>query len=122
MDQSSSPTSKSTAAYLANKESETGIKCILINETYVKLPYASAMNLCAFGLLKRALGKRQIKTLNGLDDKSSSTLPSTVPATPHPSQQGTSEQSSKLQVRFTEPPAQYVARSGSVIQPSRRFL
>ncbi|GFY38660.1 hypothetical protein TNIN_450141 [Trichonephila inaurata madagascariensis] len=47
-------------------------------------------------------------------DKSSttSTSSSTVPATPHHSQQGTSEQSSKLRVRFAEPPAQYVTRSG----------
>ncbi|GFY44324.1 putative gag-pol protein [Trichonephila inaurata madagascariensis] len=59
-----------------------------------------------------------------LDDKSSttSTSPSTVPDTPHHSQQSTSEQPSKLRVRFAEPPAQYVTRSGRAIQPSRLFL
>ncbi|GFY58245.1 hypothetical protein TNIN_195031 [Trichonephila inaurata madagascariensis] len=43
-----------------------------------------------------------------LVDKSSttSTSPSTVPATLHHSQQGTAEQSSKLRVRFAEHPAQ----------------
>ncbi|GFS49859.1 hypothetical protein TNIN_228801 [Trichonephila inaurata madagascariensis] len=57
-------------------------------------------------------------------DKSSttSTAPSIVPATPHHLQQGTSEQSSKLRVRFAEPPAQYVTRSGCAVHPSRRFL
>ncbi|GFW09126.1 hypothetical protein TNCV_315371 [Trichonephila clavipes] len=54
-------------------------------------------------------------------DKSSttSTSPSIVPATPHHSQQGTSEQSSKLRVRFAEPPAQYATRSDRIVQPSR---
>ncbi|GFY43777.1 transposon Ty3-G Gag-Pol polyprotein [Trichonephila inaurata madagascariensis] len=59
-----------------------------------------------------------------LDDKSSttSTSPSTVPDTPQHSQQRTSEQPSKLRVRFAEPPAQYVTRSGRAILPSRLFL
>ncbi|GFR01947.1 putative gag-pol protein [Trichonephila clavata] len=59
-----------------------------------------------------------------LVDKSSttSTSPSTVSATPHHSQQSTSEQSSKLRVRFAEPPAQYVTRSGRAVHPSKRFL
>ncbi|GFS41007.1 hypothetical protein TNIN_120331 [Trichonephila inaurata madagascariensis] len=54
-------------------------------------------------------------------DKSSitNTSPSTVSATPHHSQQGTSEQSSKLRVRFAEPPAEYATRSGRVVQPSK---
>ncbi|GFQ91976.1 hypothetical protein TNCT_670551 [Trichonephila clavata] len=51
-----------------------------------------------------------------------STSPSTVSATPHHSQQGTSEQSSKLRVKFAEPPAQYVIRSGRAVHPSKRFL
>ncbi|GFU25916.1 hypothetical protein TNCV_5104291 [Trichonephila clavipes] len=59
-----------------------------------------------------------------LDDKSSttSTSLSTVSATSHHSQQGTSEQTSKFRVRFAGPPAQYVTRSGSAFNPSRRFL
>ncbi|GFR22988.1 hypothetical protein TNCT_295441 [Trichonephila clavata] len=59
-----------------------------------------------------------------LVDKSSttSTSPSTVSATPHHSQQSTSEQSSKLRVRFDEPPAQYVTCSGRAVHPSKRFL
>ncbi|GFW68246.1 hypothetical protein TNCV_1881261 [Trichonephila clavipes] len=59
-----------------------------------------------------------------LDNKSStpSTSPLTVPAAPHHSQQGTSEQSSKRRVRFAKPPAQYVTRSGHAVQPSRRFM
>ncbi|GFR26020.1 uncharacterized protein TNCT_687711 [Trichonephila clavata] len=51
-----------------------------------------------------------------------STSPSTVSATPHHSQQSTSEQSSKLRVRFAEPPAQYITRSGRAVHPSKRFL
>ncbi|GFR20992.1 uncharacterized protein TNCT_686391 [Trichonephila clavata] len=59
-----------------------------------------------------------------LVDKSSttSTSPSIVSATQHHSQQSTSEQSSKLRVRFAEPPAQYVTRSGRAVHPSKRFL
>ncbi|GFV14630.1 hypothetical protein TNCV_2586031 [Trichonephila clavipes] len=49
------------------------------------------------------------------------TSPSTV-STPWHSQQDTSEQSSKLQMRFAKPPAQYVTRSGRAVHPSRRFL
>ncbi|GFW37488.1 uncharacterized protein TNCV_860951 [Trichonephila clavipes] len=58
--------SKSTTAYLAKKESETGIKCIPFDEVRVKSPYASAMDFCVLGLLKRALGKRYTRTMNGL--------------------------------------------------------
>ncbi|GFQ77491.1 hypothetical protein TNCT_546721 [Trichonephila clavata] len=59
-----------------------------------------------------------------LVDKSSttSTSPSTVSATPHHSQQSTSEQSSRLRVRFAEPPAQYVTCFGRAVHPSKRFL
>ncbi|GFQ85871.1 hypothetical protein TNCT_438751 [Trichonephila clavata] len=59
-----------------------------------------------------------------LVDKSSttSTSPSTVLATLHQSQQSTSEQSSKLRVRFAEPPAQYVTPSGRPVHPSKLFL
>ncbi|GFS96550.1 hypothetical protein TNCV_3943491 [Trichonephila clavipes] len=46
---------------------------------------------------------------------------STVSAAPHHSQQDTSEQSSKLQERFTEPLSQYVTHSGCAVHPSKRF-
>ncbi|GFQ96372.1 transposon Tf2-6 polyprotein [Trichonephila clavata] len=56
------------------------------------------------------------------NSSTTSTSPSTVSATPHHSQQSTSEQSSKLRVRFAEPPAQFVTRSGRAVHPSKRFL
>ncbi|GFW96636.1 uncharacterized protein TNCV_2846931 [Trichonephila clavipes] len=62
MDKASSHTSKSIAAYLAKKESETGIKCIPFDEISVKSHDASPTDFCAFGLLKRALGKRHPRT------------------------------------------------------------
>ena len=40
-------TSKSTVAYLAKEESETGIKCIPFNDMLVKAPDASPMDFCA---------------------------------------------------------------------------
>ncbi|GFW36115.1 hypothetical protein TNCV_4929781 [Trichonephila clavipes] len=57
-------------------------------------------------------------------DKSSTTSisTSTVSATPHHSQQSTSAQSSKLPVRFPEPPAEYVTHSCRVIQLYKRFV
>ncbi|GFU01904.1 uncharacterized protein TNCV_1523991 [Trichonephila clavipes] len=66
MDKASGHTTKSIAAYFAKKESETGIKCIPFDETHVKSPYTSAMDFCAFVLLKLALGKRHPRTLNEL--------------------------------------------------------
>ncbi|GFW44624.1 hypothetical protein TNCV_4481691 [Trichonephila clavipes] len=59
-------TSKSTVIYLANNESEIGIKCIPFDEIPVKSPGASPMDLCAFGLLKRALRIPHQKTLKRL--------------------------------------------------------
>ncbi|GFU73584.1 transposable element Tcb1 transposase [Trichonephila clavipes] len=47
-----------------------------------------------------------------------STSPSTVSATPHHSQRGTSEQSSKLRVRVTEPPAQHLPNLKSFFHTS----
>ncbi|GFW52504.1 hypothetical protein TNCV_404321 [Trichonephila clavipes] len=47
-----SHTSKPTAGYLAKKESETEIKCILFYEIPVKPPDDSSMDFCAFGSLK----------------------------------------------------------------------
>ncbi|GFV78836.1 uncharacterized protein TNCV_4079361 [Trichonephila clavipes] len=52
MDKTSSHTSKSTAACLGKKESETGIKCIPFDEVREKSPDAFSVNYCAFGLLK----------------------------------------------------------------------
>ncbi|GFR23371.1 hypothetical protein TNCT_178751 [Trichonephila clavata] len=54
-------------------------------------------------------------------DKSSttSTSPSTVSPSPHHLQKSTYEQSSKLRVRFAEPPAQYFTRSGRAVHPSK---
>ncbi|PRD18428.1 UNVERIFIED_CONTAM: hypothetical protein NCL1_60596 [Trichonephila clavipes] len=66
MDKSSSHLCKLAATYLTNEESETGIKCILFDEIRIKSPYVSAIDFCAFGLLKRILGKRHQRTLNGL--------------------------------------------------------
>ncbi|GFV96414.1 uncharacterized protein TNCV_2869911 [Trichonephila clavipes] len=62
MDKAPSRTFKLTAAYLAKEESETRIKCIPFDEIRIKSPYLSAMDFCAFGLLKRALGKRHPRT------------------------------------------------------------
>ena len=50
MDKASCHTSTSTTAYLAKKESETGIKCIPLDEIPVKSPDASPMDFRAFGL------------------------------------------------------------------------
>ncbi|GFV53070.1 uncharacterized protein TNCV_4644291 [Trichonephila clavipes] len=67
MDKAPSHTSESKAAYLEKKKkSETGVKCIPFDETRVKSPYASPKDFCVFLLIKRALGKRHPKTLNGL--------------------------------------------------------
>ncbi|GFT57170.1 hypothetical protein TNCV_1691841 [Trichonephila clavipes] len=66
MDKASSHTSMSTAAYLAKKGPETGIKCAPFDKIRVKSFYASTINFCAFGLLKPAFGKRNPRTLNGL--------------------------------------------------------
>ncbi|GFT22514.1 uncharacterized protein TNCV_3274711 [Trichonephila clavipes] len=63
-DKASSHTYKSTAAYLAKKE--TGKKCILFDNIRVKSSYTSVMDFCAFGVLKRALGKQHPRTLNEL--------------------------------------------------------
>ncbi|GFW21733.1 uncharacterized protein TNCV_2529321 [Trichonephila clavipes] len=66
MDKVSDHTSKSTAAHLAKKETERGLKCIPLDEMRVKSPYVSAMDFWAFGLLKRVLQKRHPIIQNGL--------------------------------------------------------
>ncbi|GFW34065.1 hypothetical protein TNCV_287491 [Trichonephila clavipes] len=66
MGQACCSTSKSNAIYIAKKASETRIKCIPFDAIRVKSLYDSALDLCAVGLLKRALGKKHPRTLNGL--------------------------------------------------------
>ncbi|GFX21611.1 hypothetical protein TNCV_1400251 [Trichonephila clavipes] len=63
---SSHPSKSPTAVDLSKKLSQTGIKCIPLDEILVKLPDNSSMNFSAFGLLKRVSGKRHPRTLNGL--------------------------------------------------------
>ncbi|GFW19281.1 hypothetical protein TNCV_256081 [Trichonephila clavipes] len=59
-----------------------------------------------------------------LVDKSLTTCtsPQTVLVSPHHLQEGPSEQSSELSVRFAELPAQYALHSGGAVYPSKRFL
>lgn len=66
MDKASSHTSKLTFVYLAEKQSEIGIKFTPLNEIPMKSPDASPIDFCAFGLSKRASGKGNSRTLNGL--------------------------------------------------------
>lgn len=66
MKKASNHTSKSTAAYLSKKGSETGRKCIPFNKIPVKSSEASPIDICASGLLKRALKIRYPRTLDGL--------------------------------------------------------
>ncbi|GFX17514.1 hypothetical protein TNCV_3411141 [Trichonephila clavipes] len=66
MDKASSYMSKLTAAYLANKESETETKCIPFVEISVKLSDVSSFNVCTFGLLKRVSRKRHMRNF-GMD-------------------------------------------------------
>src|SRR5277367_689971 len=63
---SSSHTSRSTRAFLDQMEQDTGIHYVPFTDIPVKSPDASTMDFCAFGLLKRALGSRTPRTLNGL--------------------------------------------------------
>ncbi|GFS65560.1 uncharacterized protein TNCV_2469421 [Trichonephila clavipes] len=64
MDKATSHMSHSTAAYLAKKESKTGIKYIPLDERPVKSPDAFPMNFYAFGFLKQAL--RHLRGVNFL--------------------------------------------------------
>lgn len=65
-DKASSHTSASTRVFLRRMEEETGIHSIPFEEIPVKSPDASPMDFCAFGLLKRAMGTRRPRTLQGL--------------------------------------------------------
>jgi hypothetical protein len=66
MDKASSHTSRSSLAFYREMEEATGIQAIPFNEVPVKSPDASPMDYCGFGLLKRALGKRRVTTMDGL--------------------------------------------------------
>ncbi|GFW06151.1 hypothetical protein TNCV_36271 [Trichonephila clavipes] len=57
------PTSKSNAVYLAEKESRAEIKCISFNEIHVKSPYASPMDFSAFSFIKTSLTKMAFKNI-----------------------------------------------------------
>ncbi|GFV64720.1 uncharacterized protein TNCV_1636731 [Trichonephila clavipes] len=68
-DKANSHPCKSTASYLAKKESKSESKSvisILFDELLSKLSDVSSMKLCALGLSKRALGKWHPRTVNGL--------------------------------------------------------
>ena len=65
-DKASSHTSRSTLAFLQRMEQETGIHAIPLSNIPVKYPDASPMDFCAFELLKRALGSRHPRTIDGL--------------------------------------------------------
>ncbi|GFT88703.1 hypothetical protein TNCV_905611 [Trichonephila clavipes] len=58
LEKASSHLSKSTAACLVKKKGKTRIKYITFDEISAKPRDTSTMDFCAFGLLKRALGKR----------------------------------------------------------------
>ena len=51
---------------ISQKGRQTGIRSIPFSEIPVKFPDAAPMDFCAFGLLKRALGNRRPRTVNGL--------------------------------------------------------
>lgn len=65
-DKASSHTARSTVNYLQQMETETGISAIPYSDIPVKSPDASPMDFCGFGLLKRGLGDRRPRTLDGL--------------------------------------------------------
>ncbi|UYV63313.1 hypothetical protein LAZ67_2003719 [Cordylochernes scorpioides] len=65
-DSATSHTSSSTQAYLEDLRQRTGINTIPKNRTPVKSPDLAPMDFCIFGCLKRALGKRHPRTIEGL--------------------------------------------------------
>lgn len=60
-------TCKSTAAYLAEKESKTGLISVPLTVIAIKSPDGS-MDFCAFVLLKRALGRRHHEHWNDIEE------------------------------------------------------
>ena len=72
MGKASCYTSKSTAVYFEKKESETGIKCVSLDEIPVKSPDAQPMDFCAFGLktiLKKTASKDTDQSLKNYASK-----------------------------------------------------
>lgn len=65
-DKATSHFSRSTTTFLQELSQETGINVIPKNHIPVKSPDAAPMDFCVFGILKRAIGDRHPKTLNGL--------------------------------------------------------
>ncbi|UYV63372.1 NDST1 [Cordylochernes scorpioides] len=65
-DNATSHTSSSTQAYLEDLRQRTGINTIPKNRTPVKSPDLAPMDFCIFGCLKRALGKRNPRTIEDL--------------------------------------------------------
>ncbi|UYV75123.1 hypothetical protein LAZ67_12002553, partial [Cordylochernes scorpioides] len=65
-DNATSHTSSSIQAYLEDLRQRTGINTIPKNRTPVKSPDSAPMDFCTFGCLKRELGKRHPRTIEGL--------------------------------------------------------
>jgi hypothetical protein len=65
-DKAPSHVSQSTVNYLQRLKAETGINSIEPRRIPVKSPDCAPMDFCVFGLLKRRLGNRKPKTLDGL--------------------------------------------------------
>ncbi|UYV69955.1 SETMAR [Cordylochernes scorpioides] len=65
-DNATSHTSSSTQAYLEDLRQRTGINTIPKNRTPGKSPDLAPMDFCIFECLKRALGKRHPRTIEGL--------------------------------------------------------
>ncbi|UYV64360.1 hypothetical protein LAZ67_3000392 [Cordylochernes scorpioides] len=65
-DNATSHTSSSTQTYLEDLRQRTGINTIPKNRTPVKSSDLAPMDFCIFGCLKRALGKRHPRTIEGV--------------------------------------------------------
>ncbi|GBM86860.1 hypothetical protein AVEN_223908-1 [Araneus ventricosus] len=65
-DKATNHTSKSTTAFLEKKRTDTGIAFIPFQHIPENSPDVSYMDYCAFGLMKRALSKRNPTTIDGL--------------------------------------------------------
>lgn len=65
-DKATSHVSRSTVNFLHTLETETGITSIEPKRIPVKSPDCAPMDFCVFGVLKRKVGNRRPKNLNGL--------------------------------------------------------
>ena len=65
-DKASNHTSTSTLRFLKDMEQKTGIHAVPNSDIPVKSPDAVPMNFCAFSLVKRALGSRRPRSIEGL--------------------------------------------------------